>query len=244
MTTYAYTMMSAAALLLCACTARMDMQGQDPNEFYAAHPIKNKVESREVSVMVHFPPEASSLPPGDMARLHQALQNIAPPAIDVVRIRIAKNDMHNQARKTYLAALLRRMGYKNGIRFESSPGLARGDADIDVTYLAIVLPDCPDWRTSPVTSYSNTWQGNFHCAQEVNLGLMVADPHDLVKGSARVSPDTDRDAKVIEDYRAGKGFDQVAPWDTSSSSGSGAGSSTPGSGSGPTTGAGASSGGP
>ncbi len=57
---------------------------------------------------------------------------------------------------------------------------------------------------SPVTTYSNTHQGNFKCAQVVNLGLMVADPHDLVKGTGDVPTDTERASKAVQDYHAGK----------------------------------------
>lgn len=214
------------ALLLAGCTADMDLQGQDPVKYYGAHPIKNKVVSRDAAVTVHFRSGASSLEPNETARIHYALQDISSPAVDRIEVRLAKTDLHNQARKAYLATLLRRMGYKQPVVFESSSALTRGDADIDVAYLAVIPPNCPDWRTSPVTSYSNTWQGNFYCAQEVNTGLMVADPHDLVRGSDREYPDGDRDSKVIEDYRAGKGFDQPPPWDTSGSGSSGSAGAT------------------
>lgn len=227
-TTLAFSIVVSAVLLLYGCTPDWDLQGHDPVKYYTDHPIKNKVESRNASVMVHFKPQTASLVPDEITRLHQALQGISPPAVDSITVRLAKADMKNGARKAYLAAQLRRMGYRKHLTFEPTSSLARGDADIDVAYLAVIPPDCPDWRTSPVTSYSNTWQGNFHCAQEVNTGLMVADPHDLVKGSDAVTPDSDRDAKVIEDYRSDKGFDQTPPWDTSSGAGGATGAASTG----------------
>ena len=78
------------------------------------------------------------------------------------------------------------------------PATERDHVRIDVRYAVVVPPNCPDWRTSPVTTYSNTMlAGNFKCASVVNLGMMVADPHDLVKGTGDVAPDVVRDSDVI-----------------------------------------------
>ena len=82
---------------------------------------------------------------------------------------------------------------------------------------AVVLPDCPDWRMSPVTTYSNTHQANFGCATTVNLGLMVADPHDLVRGTGAAGMDTQRNSQVISDYRAGKDFSAASKSEGASS---------------------------
>ena len=96
-----------------------------------------------------------------------------------------------------------------------------GDVQVNVAYAVVVPPDCPDWRTSPVTTYSNTMQGNFQCSQVVNTGLMVADPHDLVRGTGDVQNDTEVPVKAIENYQAG-----IVP---TASSGSSSGTSTSGS---------------
>ena len=42
------------------------------------------------------------------------------------------------------------------------------------------------------------------CAQAVNLGLMVADPHDLEHGQGSIWTDTERDAQALSDYRSNK----------------------------------------
>ncbi len=105
----------ALVFFLSSCSASVDMWGIDPNDYYAAHPLKNKVD-------------------------------------------------------------------KDG---------------------KLVSPDCPDWKTSPVTTYSNTKQGNIGCATVNNLGHMIADPRDLERGSSggNVTPDPDRSADAIVNYR-------------------------------------------
>ncbi|MDE3059706.1 MAG: hypothetical protein KGJ06_01690 [Pseudomonadota bacterium] len=193
--------------LLCACTPQWDMQGNDPVEYYADHPIKNTLQTHGVSWIAHFTPSGTQLSQEEIAKLHAALHNVSPPAADLVQIQLSQSDMKNVERKASLTKALRHMGYnKDNILFEPSADLARDDAQISVTYTTVVAPDCPDWRTSPVTSYSNTWQGNFYCSQAVNLGVMVADPHDLVRGSGDVPLDTSRAAAVVSDYHAGKDY--------------------------------------
>lgn len=69
----------------------------------------------------------------------------------------------------------------------------------------LISPDCPDWKMSPVTTFSNTKQGNFGCAVTTNFGLMLEDPRDLERGASGgyVQPDPDRSADAIAIYRLG-----------------------------------------
>lgn len=220
-----------AALLLCggllpACSPTMDMQGYDPREYYEEHPIKNQVETHHLSEQVHFEFGANRLDNDEVMHLRDALRDISAMAADGVQVKMATSEYHNDARRKHLMAVLRSMGYsKDKISFKSSSVLIADDVQIDVQYAAIVPPNCPDWRRSPVTTYSNTTQGNFRCATETNLGAMVADPHDLVRGTGHVYPDTQRSTLVVQQYRSGQSFGQpVASTDTGSSSSSGSNS--------------------
>ena len=221
------------ALALSACNiplgAETDMQGTDPTEYYAAHPIEPKVMTRQLSQLVHFMPGEGVLSDDERDKLRDGLRMISPPAVDAILIRLAPDDKYNQARKDALAHMLSKMGYGKAIRFEPSASVKRGTAWIDVAYLAVAVPDCPDWRMSPVTSHSNTTQGNFRCAEATNIGLMIADPHDLVRGTGDVTIDTERSSKGIQDYNSGKDF--MPNTLTAGSSGAGAGSSGSSSGS-------------
>jgi len=193
----------AAGFLLAGCTSQWDMQGVDPKDYYGEHPIKNTLETRNASVVAHFMPKESRLTADEIDNLQTALHNVSPAAAESVTLWLANADMKNEPRKESIARSLHIMGYdKNKIMFKPSAVLARGDVEIDIAYAAVIAPDCPDWRTSPVTTYSNTTQGNFKCAQEVNLGLMVADPHDLVRGSGDVEIDTEKASRAIQDYHS------------------------------------------
>ncbi len=197
----------ASASLLCACDPAYDMQGRNPQEYYAAHPPVNKVETRNETHTLHFPSGAPRLSGEAIDALRSGLNDVSPTAVESVQVQFHPSQMSNQKRREHLAKLLRAMGYdRNAILFEPSGLLARDEARIDVSYAAVDAPHCPDWRTSPVTTYSNTMQGNFGCATTVNHGLMVADPRELERGSGEWLFETDRAAQVVRDYRGGKDF--------------------------------------
>ncbi len=68
----------------------------------------------------------------------------------------------------------------------------------------VTLPGCPDWTGRPGITYNNTPSSNFGCATAVNLGLMVADPGDIVAGRHPGLMDGEFIARSIERYRKGE----------------------------------------
>ncbi len=195
------------ALAVTACTAKHDLQGRDPAEYYAAHPTKHKVETRSQSHDVFFPSGQARLMGTEIDALMAGLSDVSPSAVESVQIQLHPSQMHNEARKQHLIKILRSRGYaKKDILFEPMPSLDVNGARIDVSYAAYVMPHCPDWRTSPVTNYSNMMNpSNFNCAHRVNLGLQVADPRDLEYGAGDDTPNAQRAAKVVQDYRESSG---------------------------------------
>ena len=195
---------AAAMAMLTACEPTHDMQGTDPRDYYTQHPVVNKVESKNVTSRLHFNGEDVRLDDSELGKLRRNLRTVSPAAASGVLVQLASGDARRADRERHLRAVLRSMGYgSDKIGFESSEAMASGHARIDVQYAVVVPPDCPDWRRDPVTTYSNTSQGNFGCATAVNLGAMVADPNDLVRGSGSVTPDTQRAVAVVDRYHAG-----------------------------------------
>jgi pilus biogenesis lipoprotein CpaD len=196
----------AIGFLLSAC-ASMDMQGHDPKEYYAKHPKVNKLEERSVAHVVQFEKGTQALEPAAKNALHDALRGISPEASERVEFKLSPSQVNNTARRDSLHRMVRSFGYaQTAVEYSADSQLGSNEARVIMHYVAVVTPDCPDWRMSPVTTYSNTHQGNFGCASVVNLGLMVADPHDLVRGEGTSYMDTQRNSQVITDYRAGKDF--------------------------------------
>lgn len=68
----------------------------------------------------------------------------------------------------------------------------------------VTLPACPDWSRQSGTDFANQPHSNFGCATQTNLGLMVAEPRDLVRGRPLGPADGVHQAEGIVRYRTGK----------------------------------------
>lgn len=71
-------------------------------------------------------------------------------------------------------------------------------------YWRVTSPPCPDWTKAPGLDFANTGTSNFGCANVTNLGLMVADPGDLVRGRDAGYADGTAAARAVEAYRKGE----------------------------------------
>ena len=215
-------------LAFSACSPTMDMQGEDPKEYYAEHPIKNTIETRVQTVTLQYDPGEQRLSADERERLSDSLHKISMLAIQSIQVSFAGTDTAaNEERKKHLTKLLRNMGYSKGQYIYEPSSLLKSDEVKLVIIYAIVKPPehCPDWRTSPITTHSNTTQGNYGCATQVNLGLMIADPHDLVRGTdEEYSIDTVTAVKATQDFHAtgGPAASGASGGSTSSSSSSAA----------------------
>jgi pilus assembly protein CpaD len=65
----------------------------------------------------------------------------------------------------------------------------------------VIPPACPDWSKPIGGDFANTPSSNFGCATATNLGLMVANPRDLVRGRALSPADGEHQALGVERYR-------------------------------------------
>ena len=80
----------------------------------------------------------------------------------------------------------------------------RGGVKVIVRRYVVTVPGCPDWTGRPGITYNNMPSSNFGCATAVNLGLMVADPGDMVAGRRPGPMDGEFVARSIERYRKGE----------------------------------------
>ncbi|HEX6980592.1 MAG TPA: CpaD family pilus assembly lipoprotein [Alphaproteobacteria bacterium] len=82
--------------------------------------------------------------------------------------------------------------------------VAPGALHVVVERHLVTPPVCPDWSKPAGEDFTNYAGSNFGCATAVNLGLMVADPADLLGGRSLGPADGDVAAQSIERYRLGK----------------------------------------
>ena len=80
----------------------------------------------------------------------------------------------------------------------------RGAVKVIVRRYVVTVPGCPDWTGRPGITFNNTPSSNFGCATAINLGLMVADPGDIVAGRHPGLMDGEFIARSIERYRKGE----------------------------------------
>lgn len=192
---------------LASCSPSFDLQGIDPQEYYAAHPRENRVESRHSVYTVRYDGGAGLLPASQVETLRASLDKLNPHSVEGVNIISAQP---KNSRVKQVAELLRGYKFPVPVKFTGAKNLGFDKLVIDIVYAAVVLPDCPDWKLSPVTTYSNSPAPNFGCASTVNLGLMVDNPRDLVQGQDSRSSRTERSGKAIRDYRTGAAAAQAS----------------------------------
>lgn len=97
--------------------------------------------------------------------------------------------------------------YGIGARMDSGQASGRpqaGTVRVTVVRHVVTLPTCGDWSKDPATDRSNQPTSNFGCATATNLGLMVADPSVLVRGTDIGPGDGDALARGVDKYRKGK----------------------------------------
>ncbi len=68
----------------------------------------------------------------------------------------------------------------------------------------VTPPACPDWSRHTGVDYANGPHTNFGCATETNLGLMIANPRDLIEGRSLGPADGVHQAQGIVRYREGQ----------------------------------------
>lgn len=68
----------------------------------------------------------------------------------------------------------------------------------------VTLPACPDWNVESGIGTANQTSTNWGCATAMNLGLMVANPGDLVEGRDMGLGDAQAGVLGIQRYRLGE----------------------------------------
>lgn len=75
----------------------------------------------------------------------------------------------------------------------------------------VLPPNCPDLSRPTATNPGNTPDSNFGCSTQRNLGLMLADPGDLLRGRTLGPANGEALSIGIRRYRAGKVISPETP---------------------------------
>jgi pilus assembly protein CpaD len=181
-------------LAVAACT---------PTEAYwsdAQSPKQNKVEAVKLTHDMR-PPTSGKLSGTELVELDDFLARHDVGYGDSVTV-IAGSERTGKP----LADYLRKQGIQAKMALISSgmSDIPTSGLRLQVDRYVLVPPNCPDWRKPATGDYGNTPLSNLGCANTANLGMMLANPRDLIQGQRPGDADGTVAAASIQRYRADK----------------------------------------
>ncbi|VAV87091.1 hypothetical protein MNBD_ALPHA02-429 [hydrothermal vent metagenome] len=111
----------------------------------------------------------------------------------------------NQKRLTFLTGLLKTRGLHlaaDVTPYGMSP--APDKARLLISRYLVTPPRCGDWSQPSTGNYGNMNLPDFGCSTQAALGLMVANPRDLITGTTGGAQDAEKAAKSVYNYRTKK----------------------------------------
>jgi pilus assembly protein CpaD len=187
---YSYSLAIALGLAACAPGAAEYTKVEAPDRL--------QVEGGATTVAVAFAPGSSRLSAVSASELDRLVASGAVRPPDRVWIAAAGSPALAAGREAAVASELLRWGIVAEAR--SLPAVARDRAVVTIGRFAVRLPPCPNWSQPRANDFTNAPPSNFGCATAVNLGLMVANPGDLVGGRHLALADGKPAAAAVDRY--------------------------------------------
>jgi pilus assembly protein CpaD len=167
-------------------------------------PRETRIDFHRYTHTAAFAAGRSELATGEAQRLEAFLRSAQVSPSDPVYLEAPANDKAAGARISALARDLTRKGYAVATLPSTRDAVPPNSLMVVVERYTVTTPPCPNWTKSPSESHENAVSSNFGCANLTNLGLMVADPRDLVIGRD-VDPEYAEHAGLaVQRYRDGK----------------------------------------
>jgi pilus assembly protein CpaD len=194
--------------LLIAALAAATLPGCSQTTYWspAESPKQPQVDWVRFDHRVMFDPRGRNISIAERARLEEFLSRIDPRYGDQVLVGTGTGGAEGEIglqRVATVAEFLRGAGLKVAPMTETSVARWDGAVRISVGRYVVTPPNCPDWTKSASYDPLNQTSSNFGCATATNLGLMVADPGDLVRGRPMGPSDGAHDARAVKTWRDG-----------------------------------------
>lgn len=122
--------------------------------------------------------------------------------IEVRRFGQADVDINNSVSIINDALIKAGVSARNAVVLESPAG-DNLNAVISFTVYTAQVPECEDWTSGTFSKWSNATHSNFGCSTQRNIGLMVANPGDLVLSETRSGFSGIRGAVIVRSHTAG-----------------------------------------
>lgn len=178
---------------------------------------RNDVRWITIEHLVRFDPSSEELDPSERARLQRFLSHHDAGYGDTLQIGARGNDISGAdvrragRRESLVTAEIRKLNLSAGL-LPDAPSARNWDGSVKVVLgrYVVIPPRCPDWTKRADGDSANRPSSNFGCANTTNLGLMVANPGDLVRGRRPGPADGAVGARRYKTYRDGEQKDSPA----------------------------------
>jgi pilus assembly protein CpaD len=202
-------MIVAAGLVGCTPSTSL-WSDADARKEIAVHKV-------EIAHDVAFAASSSEIAGPELRRLDQFLARQHLGYGDTVEIHTPGADARLDSRR---AAAVSAYLVRAGVAADRGANGPASDVRITVSRSVAVPPSCGDWRKpSNDGDPGNTPSSNFGCASMRNLGMMIADPSELVAGHPASPGQGEPLAASVKRYRAGE-IKPLTPFTESAGNGS------------------------
>jgi len=190
-------------LLLASCSGAAHFSDGDTQK-------RNEVEMVKIPFTVTFAAESTNLSGGMIEQLDMFMMksNVSygdELSMDFPLQRNGELSEQNKNRLGSLTKLLKTRGLH--LSPEVTPyGLSptENQARLLISRYVVTPPRCGDWSQPSPNNYGNAPLVNIGCANQAALGLMIANPRDLITGVANNVPDAEKSAGAVQTYRTKK----------------------------------------
>jgi len=168
---------------------------------------RNQVEMVRIPYNIHFETDAATMSNDEVAKLNYFLRTANVSYGDEFSMDFPLDRSGNltdldQKRLAYVSNMLKDSGLymsTNDTPYGMEPNSDSGR--LLVSKYVVTPPECGNWSQKSHPNYENASLNNIGCASQANLGLMIANPRDLIIGAEGAAPNAERTAAAVERYQ-------------------------------------------
>jgi pilus assembly protein CpaD len=202
--------MTGLLLVLGGCA---DLNYAAPNFRTASTGHENKIERLVWPHAISFKSRQGDLDAKQRTELAQAVETAGGP--EAIHVRIAppvagKGGVSKEtaAQRERIVMALRKLGVAaNRIETDDTTPPLKGTFALSLERYVVTPPACPDWTDPLGQTDARQVASNWGCATNSNLGLMAADPRDLVIGRTTGPEQGSHAVNAVDRYRQDKVYE-------------------------------------
>jgi len=195
-----FMLLVLAGLILNGCSNASQYKGHEAQK-------RNLVEMVRIPYVLSFDAEKAALSSDEVRALDIFLSRSSVGygdelSMDFALERDGKITSLNEERLEHIREILMQRGLR--LSYELTPygrTPEQNTARLLVSRYVVTPPQCGDWSQPSTGNYQNALMRDHGCSTQAQLGLMIANPKDLITGVSSSQTDTEKAAKAIKTYR-------------------------------------------